>query len=587
MSSSEYESDYLEDKCESAANILTLAEDEVFEPIEDVNLFKNQNNDKMTIRVDDSNNKKRNIYFLGMICLVLTKGTIKFGQRIINHNDLNQTGTIIKFWQSSAKTLKPLIMVSPECELEILNPKLNNVFEQIQCFSRQKFKYLFRDIDVTDPDLNFFDVFQILPPAVVKKYRTYDYKENQEFIKVVDEIHNSSSNQNLCKMTICLGGKNSGKTTFNEMLYELYMNTSSLPLFMDLDPGQQRFGFPGSISTRKFNEMELCTEYGDSLAPIDDNNIEHYMIGSFDCMEYYTNYEEKTLFMIDNAASFSKDVIVNMPGWLTGLGTQFIETIVKRINDLAVFDLKIVYLDDEESFHKLNINIDVDYYITNNSSLYYAPGYKNSVMNTGIFFEQLNWTSGDLREYRLLRSLHDYDNNKSILNQKTFAVSMGNEIKNIRSIKITQYLNKTPSKTEEMTCFKTLPGSIVAISFFDFLSNDILTTENTSIFKDYSNINEKMICLGVVHSVDVKNSYINLIIPLRFKKKIDILNTFDFKYGKIQTMAVGLPYYEFLPVDEDFIKEYKGQIPYTTTRALRKNEHVWKVRKNIQRKGQQ
>jgi len=128
-------------------------------------------------------------------------------------------------------------------------------------------------------------------------------------------------------------------------------------------------------------------------------------------------------------------------------------------------------------------------------------------MNTGIFFEQLNWTSGDLREYRLLRSLHDYDNNKSILNQKTFAVSMGNEIKNIRSIKITQYLNKTPSKTEEMTCFKTLPGSIVAISFFDFLSNDILTTENTSIFKDYSNINEKMICLGVVHSVDVKNSY--------------------------------------------------------------------------------
>ena len=79
----------------------------------------------------------------------------------------------------------------------------------------------------------------------------------------------------------------------------------------------------------------------------------------------------------------------------------------------------------------------------------------------------------------------------------------------------------------------------------------------------------------------------NLIIPTRYLAYIKNINTLEYKYCKIDTLSVGLPKYEFLPIEEDVIKKFKGQIPYTTDRALKKNEHTWKVRKNIQRRGQQ
>lgn len=581
MSSSEYESDYGEDVYDNVTTISPQNEDEIFQPLQNVNIFSHNEHSPVCMKIVAPNDKKRNIYFLGLMIMVVKKGCVKFGQRIINEGE-----NYIKLWQSSAKTLKPLILLSPQCEITIHDPLYHRFESTIQDFSRPKFKYLFRDCHVTDPKLSFFSCLQILPPSIVGKYRTYDHGQNHHFIRVVNEIAKNAS-QELPKLTICLGGKNSGKTTFNEMLCETYSNEGKDIELLDFDPGQQLFGFPGCISRTRYGPNYQFLQFGDSLAPTEEYKMENYMIGSFDCMDYYMNYEEKTLMLLDKVGSLGNDVVVNMPGWLTGLGTQFIEIIANKALQLESFDLKIVFLGDKESFLKLNLSIDVDYFISNPYAKYYAPGYKNSALNNGTSFEQLNWTSGDLREYRLLRSLHDYNNNKSILNQLTYVASIGNEIKNIAWIKITQYLGKTPSKNEEMTCFKTLPGSIVAISFFDFISNDPSILKTQSVFQEQHNVNEQMICLGVVHSIDVANEYINLIIPSRYMKQIDKLNLLDYKYGKIQTMAVGLPNYEFLPVDEDVIKEYKGQIPYTTDRALKKNEHTWKVRKNIQRRSHQ
>lgn len=580
MSSSEYESDYGEDAYENNSAVSPQNEDEIFQPEQNVNIFNESGLSTQSVRIVAPTNNKRKIYFLGLIVLVVKKGSVQFGQRVINQSEM-----FIKLWQSSAKTLKPLVLLSAQCEITIHDPLSNGFDNTIQDFARAKFKYLFRDNQV-EANLNFFDCFQILPPLVVKKYRTYDQGQNQNFLRVVDEIVNTAS-QGIPKLTICLGGKNSGKTTFNEMLCETYANNGKDIEFLDFDPGQQLFGFPGCVSRTKFGTNYPIIQLGDPLAPSHDYEMENYMIGSFDCMEYYPNYEEKTFMLIDKISSLGKDVVVNMPGWLTGLGTQYIGILVNKIVELDAFDLKIVNLGDKESFLKLNIYIDVDYFISNTYAKYYAPGYKNSALNNGVFFEQLNWTSGDLREYRLMRSLHDYNNNKSILNQPTYAVSLGNEIKNIAWIKITQYLGKTPSKNEEMTCFKTLPGSIVAISFFDFASGNPNIVNTQSVFQEHHNVNERMICLGVVHSIDVTNEYINLIIPSRYMKQINKLNLLEYKYGKLQTMAVGLPSYEFLPVDEDVIRQFQGQIPYTTDRALKKNEHTWKVRKNIQRKSHQ
>ncbi|CAI8508741.1 unnamed protein product [Hanseniaspora opuntiae] len=580
MSSSEYESDYGENAYENNTTVSPQNEDEIFQPIQNVNIFSESRLSHNSMKIVAQSDNKRKIYFLGLMILVVKKGSVQFGQRIINQGE-----KFIKLWQSSAKTLKPLILLSEQCEIMIHNPLSHGFENTIHDYTRAKFKYLFRD-DQIDLKLNFFGCLQILPPTRIKKYRTYDQGQNQNFIRVVDEIVKSVS-QELPKLTICLGGKNSGKTTFNEMLCETYANEGKDIEFLDFDPGQQLFGFPGCVSRTRYGTNYPIIQLGDSLAPSDDYEMENYMIGSFDCMDYYTSYEEKTLMLIDKISSLGKDVVVNMPGWLTGLGTQFIEIIVNKVIELDSFDLKIVNLGDKESFLKLNIYIDVDYFISNTYAKYYAPGYKNSALNNGVFFEQLNWTSGDLREYRLLRSLHNHNNNRSILNQPTYAVSIGNEVKNIAWIKITQYLGNTPSKNEEMTCFKTLPGSIVAISFFDFTSSTPSIQKTQSVFQEQHNVNERMICLGVVHSIDVTNGYINLIIPSRYMKRIDKLNLLEYKYGKLQTMAVGLPSYEFLPVDEDVIRQFKGQIPYTTDRALKKNEHTWKVRKNIQRKSHQ
>lgn len=580
MSSSEYESDFGEDAYENNNTISPQNEDEIFQPIQNVNFFSETGLLPKSVKIVAQNDNKRKIYFLGLMILVVKRGSVQFGQRVIN-----QSETFIKLWQSSAKTLRPLILLTPQCEIAIYDPLSHGFDNTIQDYTRAKFKYLFRDSQI-DFKLNLFNCFQMLPPPLIKKYRIYDQGQNQSFIRVVDEIAKSPC-QELPKLTICLGGKNSGKTTFNEMLCETYANEGKDIEFLDFDPGQQLFGFPGCVSRTRYSTNYPTIQLGDSLAPTEDYEMENYMIGSFDCMDYYTNYEEKALMLIDKISSLGNDVVVNMPGWLTGLGAQFIEIIVNKIIELDSFDLKIVNLGDKESFLKLNINIDVDYFISNSYAKYYAPGYKNSALNNGVFFEQLNWTSGDLREYRLMRSLHDHNNNRSILNQPTYAVSIGNEIKNIAWIKITQYLGNTPSKNEEMTCFKTLPGSIVSISFFDSTSSNPNNLKTQSVFQEQQNVYERMICLGVVHSIDVTNEYINLIIPSRYMKQINELNLLEYKYGKLQTMAVGLPSYEFLPVDEDVIRQFKGQIPYTTDRALKKNEHTWKVRKNIQRKSHQ
>lgn len=580
MSSSEYESDY-ENNYTPSISISTQNEDEVFIPIKNQNIFELTKGYRISIT--DPNDRRRYLYFLGVVHIFVRSGSIQYGQKCIHHNP--ESARVYTFWQSSAKTLKPIIFKFNEVEIDLI-PSINGQAPiSPQDFLRPKFSSLFKDPEITNPELNFFSKFQILLPEMLKKYRTFDYEQNQPFIRPIQHILTSESPPTL---TVCLGGKNSGKTTFNEMMLETALQLQQRDVtFIDLDPGQQMFGFPGCVSVMKGMNVRNVGVYGDTLAPVDTERLESYVLGSFDCMEYYTKYEDLGIKLLDEVDGLQSDVIVNMPGWLTGLGIQFIEKVVNKVLEKDEFDVKIVFLGDKESFLKQNIAIDVDYFIPNNYAKYYMPGFKNSTMNTGVDFVQMNWTSGDLREYRLLRSLHDYNNNMSILNQQPVAVSMGTEWLNIRSINITQYLDYIPLKKEEMTCYRTLPGSIIAISFFDFDESDDTEVENKSLFKKYTPTNEKMFCLGVVHSIDLQNSYMNLIIPSRYLAYIDTINPLEYKYCKIDTLSVGLPKYEFLPIEEDVIKNFKGQIPYTTDRALKKNEHTWKVRKNIQRRGQQ
>ncbi|XBW38298.1 hypothetical protein QEN19_003887 [Hanseniaspora menglaensis] len=511
----------------------------------------------------DSN--EQSLYFLGKMSFKLIEGVFEY--QGVEYKDFEFQNKKITIWQSTAKSLSAIISCTSKVILEVyVNECKITSFDK----STSSFNNLFYYAE-SQTLFGLENHFQILTEADVSNFRCLEktWTWNQSIERILKGVH---------KTTICLGVKNSGKSTFNRQLLDCYRASDKSVNFIDLDPGQQAFGKPACISNYDFKSFKDANEIvlGDSLAPIDDKENENILIGSYDCGKYYDLYTlEVERFLKKHNFSY-QDTIINMPGWMNGLGKDFVNLVISTLIS-CTDNVEVLFLGAESEWSKFGIEL-------NNASLEILPAGYNNLSGSQNFFIQKNWNSTQLREYRVLATLHD--DHEVLLRQVPFKISYGSKNYNIKLIKFVQLRDQVPKKTEELTLLKTLPGSVVGIfkSFLD--DDDSEETVQTSLFKGKIEESDKFVTHAVIHSIDTTHKYMNIIVPLRNVSNLDIINDSSYNAFKVLTTTIGLPKYEFIPSRDDVVLASNGELPYTTDLPLKKHEHTWKVRKNIMRKSQ-
>ena len=528
-----------------------------------------QINEKIIHLIFDSNNKS--LYFLGKLTFKLIEG--EFIYIDIKYNSNNIKDKEITIWQSTAKSISPLVSNSDKVILEVYIDKC-----KVPTFksSTSKFRNIFH-YPFSESLFALENHFQILTKEDKHKFR--ELETTSIWKNFIDQKIQQSNKTT----TICLGAKNSGKTTFNKQLLDNYRANGEDVIFIDLDPGQQVFGQPGCISICEFKSFIQSDPIilGDSLMPFDNDddniNLVNVFIGSYDCAKYYQPYTDKVLNLLKKYNFEYENVIVNMPGWMNGLGREFISLVIRTIKTITS-DVEVLFLGSDSEWQKFNIEINIDSFIFSNS-LFDSSSYNQYI--------QQNWNSTHLREYRLLTTLHDLENDEILLRQKPCKITYGFNDYNIKLIKFIQLGDQIPAKNEELTFLKTLPGSLVGIFKSHISDKNNNTVVKPSIFNNCDLSDEDiLVTQAVVHSVNTIEKYMNIIIPKRNIDKLDILNDSSFNCYKLLTTAIGLPSYDFIPNEDPIIQNFNGLPPYITDVPLKKNEHTWKVRKNIMRKSQ-
>lgn len=504
------------------------------------------------------------LYFLGKITFKLLEGKIKYNE--VNYDSIEYQNKIFTIWQSTAKSIEPITSTTGKVVIEV-----NLDESQILNYrnTSNKFRNLFYLSD-SSSSFGLEDYFQILTQDDLTKFRKL--KSKTQWNNFIEQSLTKNNNT-----VIALGAKNSGKSTFNKQLLETLRAHGKNVTFIDLDPGQQVFGQPACISRYEFqsyNEIDRIN-LGDSLLPEDDDDCTNMLIGSYDCNKDYQFYTKQVLNLIHGYNFGYQNVIVNMPGWMNGLGKDFLSLVIETIKSLSQ-NVDIVYLGEQYAWKKFNINVQIDFCLHDDEVLEPVALVKDEAL-----FIQNNWNSTHLRQYRLF-TLHD--NNDPLLKQKPFRVSYGMKDYNIKKIGFLQLGEETPVKSEELTLLKTLPGSIIGI--YKSYSEEKDIGDLSSIFKGGIDTEDVFLTLAVVHSINTNSKFLNVIVPERFSKKLNITYDSSFNCFKILTTYVGLPLYEFIPTEDAVIETFANCPPYTTAIPLKKHEHTWKVRKNIMRKGQ-
>ena len=525
-----------------------------------------QINENIIHLIFDKNNKS--LYFLGKLTFKLIEGEFIYND--IKYNSNNIKNKKITIWQSTAKSIAPLVSNTDNVTLEVYIDKC-----KVPNFNKSTLK--FRNIFHYPFSESLFALenhFQILTKE--DKYKFREMEPTSIWKNFIDQKIQQSNKTT----TICLGAKNSGKTTFNKQLLDNYRANGEDVTFIDLDPGQQVFGQPGCISICEFKSFQQSDSIivGDSLMPLDNNTCDlvNMFIGSYDCAKYYQHYTNKVSNLLNKYNFGYENVIVNMPGWMNGLGRDFISLVIKTIKSVTS-DVEVLFLGSDSEWQKFNIEIDINSFIFSDS-LFDSSSYNQYI--------QQNWTSTHLREYRLLTTLHDLENDEILLRQKPCKITYGFNDYNIKLIKFIQLGDQIPTKNEELIFLKTLPGSLVGI-FKSHLGENNNNVVKPSIFNNCDLSDEDvLVTQAVIHSINTTEKYLNIIIPKRNIDKLDILNDSSFNCYKLLTTAIGLPSYDFIPNEDPIIQNFNGLPPYITDVPLKKNEHTWKVRKNIMRKSQ-
>lgn len=371
---------------------------------------------------------------------------------------------------------------------------------------------------------------------------------------------------------LVIGSKNCGKSTFLRLLLQNLLSVNNqLPVnILDLDPGQAEYSLPDSISLSKIDEFQ----HGNHLSLTTPSHQHSHYVGFSSPKDQPIRYNSLVSDLINKYNSDglvkNESLLINTPGWIKGYGTELTNSLISKINPTHV-----IYLNPG--------SLELDELSIKGPELIPLLGnYQTSSSNAS------KYSSSQLRILRILSYLHKQENFKfdfkPLLFSPPLQVSYGNNgIKGISVLGLSE-IHKDDVKD-------ILEGTIVAIHTINRENLDELNFTNTEnipiidssiLIKQISPEHLSLKSLALIHTIDEKNKLINLYIP-----PFANLNKSDDEEYILIRGRTEVPIWEL--ASNPILKRFKKQhdLPFITFEKNSTHDKVWKVRKNVHRRGQQ
>ncbi|GMM56117.1 polynucleotide 5'-hydroxyl-kinase [Maudiozyma humilis] len=452
-------------------------------------------------------------------------------------------------------------------------------------------------------------------------YALLDARTESHFIKqdiptnwqpVLDELFMSSKNAVHDTRVMVIGGKNSGKSTFLRLLLEMIRNKRGSDeeyqsnqnedsLYIDLDPGQPEYSDPDCLSLTEIGHNNT-SQFGQHLAQHNYKTLKQYYYGSSSPQDEPELYMKQINGLLNyfEEMSFVGSTFLNLPGWIKGFGMTIVNHVIENFKPTH-----IICIDSSKLKEELRIPKSFSNSLQDN----YTPTIRNidSVMShlSDNTLVPSNFNASQIRILKMIMKMHRingerpnhlaYDFNP-LITHAPMQISY-NQTGGIENISFSpEFID-----LEDCNIRRALEGTIVALSVRkearDSDANTLPTQRSFPIITEVLNPDDtEYFSLCLVHSIDEKNKVMNIYLPqvniervIKESEKITLLNNdtqHDLKYTWMLTRSRSdVPFCELFPNNVKSIFSEYDEIPYISTERRKKYEHVWKVRKNVQRRG--
>ena len=406
----------------------------------------------------------------------------------------------------------------------------------------------------------------------------------------------------------CYSDSNDGTSHNGNSRGNAVHGTDSL-LYFDLDPGQPEYSLPESLSLTEITNKDQFRAAGNCLGQHNFSVQRQFYLGSANPEDNFNLYLEQ----INDLIQFFEDElfygvsVVNLPGWVKGFGMRLINHVIQRYKPTC-----IVVIDSPSTATSFSQELHIPQQFSNPLQGDYSP--------TVIHLPTFNSTSASRRiqpryqpsQIRTLRKLllfhrlpelddksgrYQYDF-KPLVNSSPLQVGIGihGGMEAIKFDEEFKVLHKDDIK-------RALEATVVAITLLKRESYEALHTDANKgelyplIQGSILNKDLTFLTLGIVHSIDEDKKILNIYLPQRHIEMLHRSRTWshDTNNSSMEDTPEALwciirsksdiPFCEICPPDGIHYGWNIVQMPYVSVSGRKKHEHVWKVRKNILRRG--
>ncbi|CAI4034908.1 hypothetical protein SMKI_12G0440 [Saccharomyces mikatae IFO 1815] len=403
----------------------------------------------------------------------------------------------------------------------------------------------------------------------------------------LEQLYLSHKNAAYDTRVMVIGGKNSGKSTFLRLLLEKFTQdirdcatSQEELLYLDLDPGQPEYSLPDSVSLNKVFSSPIVL--GQHFCQ--DSNFQtllQFYVGSSspqDEPSSYLNYTDKLIDYLEEQAFFGTSLL-NLPGWIKGFGMHILNHIIRKYKPTH-----LLFLETANSKRHLDELTIPQSFCTSLRDAYVPEVVRIPAHNLSRALSS-RFHASQLRTFRILALFHkvtqcDYDF-APLLKSAPLQISYGESKDGIQGIQFpVEFQNLNPEDIRS-----ALEGTVVGIHIHSIEHPlDVKNLDTFPILQSYTPSLKKFITLGLIHSVNTSQQIMNIYVP---PCHIQILaeQPRDVKWIIVRHKTE-TPFCDLLPSSRTITWDASIEIPFATFERRKKLEHVWKVRKNVMRRGQ-
>ncbi|CAR29409.1 hypothetical protein ZYGR_0AD00910 [Zygosaccharomyces rouxii] len=564
-----------------------------FQPLLDENVFIiDETKDTLLVGLTE----KQRIFVSGVFCLQVVKGGILYG-----HTHYSASKDTYTVWHPLCDSIPSIqssfyagweegVHISSEheelvecdlkdfpCIIKLHNPKVDNLLEASELYSEvgnlwrkqgdftQNFTSPQCGFAILHESLNQFSPLHI----------------TGEWLNVIERLGLAHKNSSHDMRVIVLGGKNTGKSTLLRLLAQNFLYGGSSQeeiLYFDLDPGQPEFSPPDCIS---INQLSRFTKVlGKHMGQPFFSPIRQHYLGSNspqDIPHLYLRCIDELVDYLDEQ-TYMGTSLMNLPGWIKGFGLNILNHVIRRYKPTHIVML------ESKSSRQYFEELDTGTLFT--SSL--RDDYRAQILKVHTnfnSFEDSKFSAATLRTQNMLAYFHTQTKTKSLIKynftplimQPPLQISFGNRgVQGIRFFEEFEDIHKDDIKN-------ALQGTVVGLYSCDDDEDNALRENITfqGAFPILKNLPSKIVffSLALIHSIDVENRLMNVYIP-GFRTN-QLGSNSERKWimirGKSET-----PFCELYPSKTLFNGD---KIPYISNERRKKYEYIWKVRRNVMRRG--